>query len=734
MSSKSPNPKRKSITARLAYDGKPDGKEPLAAYVFNRKGELQEKVTVENDEIRFNTDAREILNGRLLIAPLNPEKKEQDKEGVSIRSLKAHMAYEPALSLKDNELILKPIPEFYWDNWCWRSCRVRGRVVKPIFVDGESVDMPVCHARVHVCEVDRLALILPEIPDLEIIDIRDFILDFPPKPVPIPEPLPGPFPGPFPFSRMEGSQPKVARKSVLKPLSKDLKEAFRTDSPLQLRKVLLENFRVLHPYLCLEARFWPYFYSCEELLVLDTDGQGRFDGTIWYNCFGDHPDLYFWVEYSIGDEWTTVYKPPKPCNTYWDYECGSEVTLRVTDPRVDVCGGLDVPAGNSSVEIIKVGDRGYVSHIEQSFWATEMVQGAALRSAGLTNLNGNGPKIRPFGGSLGFRVKFGSAFPGFDNITHYRWSYRKIATGELNGVGAQPWRVIDTPVSIKYYEEVGNNFHKKAYPLGPDPAMGETAFKIPPQFASDIDVPNPDNRVRSWALEEWNSAILNTLFSGVQEIQRREDAGLYQFKFELLKQVGGNLAVADLPRENFQIPMEDLDPYQTEDAPDNHLFLVPGGKASGFTMRLRIDNNLCKADIKPAVVDGNAANECGFGEYNNRATDEVKLSFLAYHPNNLATLSYRVRKGTQTNAAGNPVYVESTGGMLHTNTPQGYNRNVASVFEKDVAVSDLLGTCPTEAAFGEYLRVDALATNGSSTELGYDAASLAGFAIKRSAE
>ena len=59
-----------------------------------------------------------------------------------------------------------------------------------------------------------------------------------------------------------------------------------------------------------------------------TNHQGRFDTTIYYPCFGDHPDLYFWVEYCIGGTWTTVYAPPIACNTYWNYVCGSSVTIR----------------------------------------------------------------------------------------------------------------------------------------------------------------------------------------------------------------------------------------------------------------------------------------------------------------------------------------------------------------------------------------------------------------------
>lgn len=70
-----------------------------------------------------------------------------------------------------------------------------------------------------------------------------------------------------------------------------------------------------------------------------TDEQGCFDTIVFYPCAGDHPDLYFWVEYFIGAAWTTIYHPnPICCHTRWNYPCGNEVLLRVTDPRVILCG------------------------------------------------------------------------------------------------------------------------------------------------------------------------------------------------------------------------------------------------------------------------------------------------------------------------------------------------------------------------------------------------------------
>ena len=72
---------------------------------------------------------------------------------------------------------------------------------------------------------------------------------------------------------------------------------------------------------------------------------GASSTTIWYPCFGDHPDLYFSVEYSIGGSWTFVYRPSIACHTWWNFVCGSSVTITVTDPRVPGCIDGVVPPG-----------------------------------------------------------------------------------------------------------------------------------------------------------------------------------------------------------------------------------------------------------------------------------------------------------------------------------------------------------------------------------------------------
>ncbi len=132
-----------------------------------------------------------------------------------------------------------------------------------------------------MCGVDRLYLLIPRLPDDIIRHIRDELLEL--IEIPIPQP-PEPIPLSFCFD--------VAIRDL----------SVRNVAKMQAAAIALQaGAKVM--------------LNAQPL--------------IWYLCVGDHPDLYFWVEYSIGGAWTTMYHPPVRCNTYWDYACGSEVTIRV---------------------------------------------------------------------------------------------------------------------------------------------------------------------------------------------------------------------------------------------------------------------------------------------------------------------------------------------------------------------------------------------------------------------
>jgi len=92
-------------------------------------------------------------------------------------------------------------------------------------------------------------------------------------------------------------------------------------------------------------------------------------------------------EYQIGSAWTTVYHPPIICNTYWNYECGTEVVIPITDPRVPWYTD-PIPVPGKQVAILSIGHEVSIKEIKRV---------TAVAEEGLTDVG------EPFGGSLELR-------------------------------------------------------------------------------------------------------------------------------------------------------------------------------------------------------------------------------------------------------------------------------------------------------------------------------------------
>jgi hypothetical protein len=597
---------------------------------------------------------------------------------------------------------------------------------------------------VHICEVDRLWLVLPRLPDDLIRRLRDELIAILWRPIPIPEPNPPPFrfdpgvidPSPINLARlnkaarvgfdpqpdppafrttlraapgsevMPNPQPLPPREA-LRNLPLATRSALLSNSLPVVRQALVENLTLIRPWLCLWDWLWPYFYECEEVAVVVTDHQGRFDTTIWYPCFGDHPDLYFWVEYCLGGVWTTVYHPPLRCNTYWNYDCGSEVTLRVTDPRVPWCGD-EPPLPGKQLAVLSIGN---------GVSLTEIRRASAGAAEGLTTAG------EPFGGSLEPRVWFGDGLIG-SGLTHYRWSVRRLNTSG-NPANDLPWRALDHQVIRHYGEEMADStLTFKPYVLGPDPAFaGQNLFQIRPD-----DPPlNAGAVSSSWAPEvDARTNTASAYFLSHQENggDALAGAGKYELKLELFKLAGGVMQVVNLSTEGVLLKVPTIAapfgqvvvptqpvahfPAQAGDQEDR-VFRDGTGRIVAFRLVLHVDNNPCYAEIMETEVNGNAAGPCGFIKYTDKANDDAHLSFIARHPHNFATFNFNIAKGSVGVVLNSNGSVDGSGPGIN-----GFVRDVNSLFARDVPVADLLGSCD-KAAFSQTLQVDALATDGWGT-------------------
>ena len=771
------------IRIKVGFEGEPKEEIKLTAYAFDRMGKLIDRAPVQQEQVRLALRPEQARYARIFVAPTPPKGERQEQ--ITLKEMERRNAYEPFWKYNREAGVqeLLGVPERYWACWLLCRCRVRGRVVRPVTIGGTTTDLPICHARVHICEVDRLPEIIWRLPDDLLRRLRDelfYVVDQPFRhPIPLPDPPPFQYdtsvvdPSPENIAKMNHArslsaesirssrldavalnpQPlpprelaarlqtgvrnqqmmMSARESSAQPLAEQRQEtlgstmkletraALMSSSTNTIRRTLADNVQLLIPYLCIWDWLW-WWYRCDELDVLETDAQGRFDTTIWYSCCYDHPDLYFWVEYSIGGVWTPVYKPSIGCHTYWDYACGSEVTIHVTDPRAVPCGDEPDLSG-LQVAVLSIGDGVSMHEIRDYSGANP----ATDPLAGLTTSN----PPNPFGGILEPRVWFSRGALIAAGITHYRWSYKRLTGSDGATAVSDTWHSIGIPV-IRHYAVIDSGGHLSfpAYPLGPEPGFpGMDLFKIQPV--------NPPSPGIEWSAIDAHEDLSSAHFHShlLEGGDAEAAAGKYSLKLELFKIVGGVPHVVDLTDAGVALKVAITDaPFGAQDVdtavPGPHYLITnSAGHVLGFKMVIRVDNNPCTAEIYQ--IDNTAAGgltvdaNCGFIEYNSDLNN-VHIAFKAAHPHDFATFGFSIYRG-----ASNPVDSASaatSGAQTVASSPvNGFVRDSSSIYSKDVSVHTLLtenkpaGTPDCQkAAFAMNLSVWTLATDGWSHLSGLD--------------
>ena len=470
---------------------------------------------------------------------------------------------------------------------------------------------------------------------------------------------------------------------------------------------------MLIPWLCLWPHWW-WWFRCDEIAVVETDGNGHFERLIVYPCHGDHPDLYFWVEYDLGSGFQTVYHPPVACNTYWNYACGTEVTINLTDPRVPACGGpADLPG--KQVVVLSLG------------------RTVSMHEIGANGLTSAG---EPFGEKLEPRVDFSVSNLAAAGIRHYRWSYVRLTgpDGLTTTVDPASPPIGGTPAvltrEVSRHYRVGTTYVPEK--MGPLPAPIANCFKIQP-----VDPPAGGEE---WKIlderEDLASAHFETTkLPGTPASNASDDlaAGLYELRLELFDTAG---ALVDWTAKGIDLRIPDVDaPFgsgtvTTIAAPAFNRIGAPGNTV-GFRTVVRVDNNFCFADIAPVGGTVTPDPDCGFHNYN-ALSDTARLAFVARHPNRFATFGFSSGRGT-----GGALADTVTGGVTGLAASNGYSLGGAFAYWKDLTVGYLTAPVPPSlircpnAAFWESLGVAAMATNGYGTLSGYNAYDVAAYALAR---
>jgi len=695
---------------------------PLTAYAFGSSGRLLGRSDLQDGGAPLTFEqGPEPEQIRLLVGP----RIEKDDEGELLSDLIRVRAYEKMIHPADfAQAVTVPIDRAIWPCWL-RTCTARGTLLKPVSSGGVSIDLPVCDAEIEIYEVDPVPIIVERIPPWLLEKLRDVIRiprpPWPPWPpidgVPIP-PRPGPDPGPF----LDQPSPEAGARSAVgaaqealhleQQLASGTERLFRftgeehkvvsraeASAALEavaadpavvraasigvsaLKKSLVARPDLVQPLLCF---LWPRAVTTQLVATTTTDECGHFSARFWRGCTTDVPDLYFKAYRRIGFWRFPIYTPtPIACHTWWDYACGSEVTLITTSPFALTCPPcppviaprhwvLAMAVGNTSLAAI----RGTGSDLAPTTDSSNI---------GLTDTGS------PFGGTLHFRFEFDNTLRSDLNVRYYRLRWRNVGSGN-------PFVDIQSTELRHYGHWVGSSFQIEPYKLGTQPVGGSVnLFEIPPALPP----------IGQWLIADAVVDTSSATFASAAFAPPAE-AGMYEFELTLFDGAGVQVNANTLGI-GYRIP-KTTDLTTTIDTNDAAaLGLVTGGGALVF--QLHVDNNVCSAHIDAPILDGvPAGDECGVLRYTD-TSHAVTIGWEAAHPNGFATYDFDVWRGTHLRLSGSGAVGAPPG--AHTLSP---------------SVAFLLESCSV-AGFAEVLNVHATATDGWSTQTQYDRSDVRAFVL-----
>ncbi|MBK8899909.1 MAG: hypothetical protein IPM53_01880 [Anaerolineaceae bacterium] len=713
---------KKNPQFRIKINFTNQGQAPsLQAYVFSKDGQLLGSAPVEKDTAVIRLP--DTLNGRNVNVILGPQV-EKEQPAPTAAALKRMGAYvKPTRYLVERPELELNIPIDIFPSWCF--CFVHGRLVKRVTLpDGTIVELPVCHARVHICEVDYIPLVIAKLPDPLILRLRDDLLDrlkvIPWPPVPPVPPIPDPGPRRMAVQSEMASLAPTA--SMAAGQYQSVVALAGVTAVSQIRYQLSNLADIIKIYLCDWLYLWPYFKK-DCLTTVEVDSEGRFYAFIAYDC-DDKPDLYFWVEQFQDGAWHTVYKPSIGCGTYWNYDCGTEIVINVPgavacyDPPYDVPPGvtlfvLPYAIGHTPIWGIPPG-----APPAPNGW---------LRPDGYVNYH-SGSSLgwlydAPFGEVLNF-IHDDSYFIPSDGVKYYRYSYRRANPANPNtGANDASWTPITTPLSRGYRMEYSDRLPTyEAYPVGPVTVGSQSGlFEFKPQTPPARPSDPPTVLVREWVhgnlgetAASWDTRAAAPALSATNTT---DDAGDFEVKIEVFD-ASGNQVMPGAATFRFLARNFDGTTTRLATAPE-----IAGG---AYVLLVHVDNNHVSADLPQPSIGGVAASDdCGFLRY--EPGDLVHIRFLATHPNDRAVFRFVIKRGSNTLslASTQAPYVETAAASAPTDTAP-YNK-VGDYYQRNFTPGELVGSC-VDAAFAASLAVYGKATNGWE-RLGLDASRLIAFAL-----
>lgn len=726
----------KNTAIRIKIDFTDGGESPpLQAYVFTAGGVAIGGAPVEKNTATIPVPTE--FEGRMLEVILGPRpgKGQVEPTAASLRRMGGYATSTRFLA--ERAQLELAIPSVIFPGWC--VCLVRGRLVKRTALpDGSTGEQPVCNARVHICEVDRLPLIIRKLPELELWRLRDDLLDkLRVAPIPLPIPGPGPDPGPRAMSggaalmqagqteatRAAHAEHRAAAMSAVADLQPYRLAALATPhSADHLRSQLVELSSLILIYLCDLPYLWHWF-RVDELTTVYVDHNGHFSSRLFHDC-NDQPDLYFWVEQFRDGGWHTVYRPSIGCGTYWNYVCGTEIVLNL--PGAVACEEptYDVPPGVTLFVLP-------YAIANTPIWGIPPAAPPApdgwLRADGYLDYD-SGTSLgmlhdAPFARTLNF-IHDDSYFIPSSGIKYYRYSYRRLQSTPNTGAADPGWTPIATSLARGYRMEYNDGALPtyEVYPVGPTTVGGHSGlFEFKPQ-----DPPARPIDPSTTVVREWTSGNLSEVAASWDTMlpapplsadNSSDDAGDFEVKIEVFNTAGAQVMPG---ASTFRFLARNADGTTTR--------LATAAEEAGgaYVFRVHVDNNGSTADLpQPSIGGMGATDDCGFLRY--EPGDSVRVRFLAAHPNDHAVFGFGIKRGSNwmPSATTTAPYVE----VAAASAPTGSSPyvKVGDYYQRDFTPAELVGSC-VDAAFAASLGVYGKATNGYH-RLGLDASGLIAFAL-----
>jgi hypothetical protein len=702
---------------------------PSKIYTFSSKGKLLTESKVKGSGVT-KVSLKAQLGDNVTVA-VGPETKERIS---SLTDLKRFKPKVTRLKLIDDVLDLDfYLPPGDWLCWLLSRCVVPGNVYKDYGTGAPVQNYPIADATVEVYEVDPFWIWIPKLPDSIIDKLKDVIVD---GPHPIDPPIP---PGdPIRPIEPEIIDPQTISPELVKampyrqqpfsdgfnkiqvlsqlPEYRTLQVEARTQNNFEFRQTLLAKPKLILPFLCY---YFPRLVQMQKLTEAKTDNCGKFTAVFYRGCNNtDQPDLYFKVRQQVpGKGEVMIYeKTPISCYTYWNYQCGTEITLRSTHPDAVASSGCnDLPEGNYVV-FKTVGITGM--HRIYGTGAT----GANTVNKGLKDVHDPGS---PFGGGLYFSADFSPSLRD-NGIRYYKLSVKGPSTG---GVFV-PMR---HEIFRFYTDDSSGTPVFKSYSLGPDKDGFTDLYEIP-----DVDAPNNTPWQNGAGSKFYNSLSIG-YWDSVEEqtsTERLANAGLYEIQMQLFDASGNEVDVGS--GDFYYLLSTDgpvVDPVAHNNAKDFNLVKAGSGGHPSLIFELHIDNNQCIGGIQAPTIGGTPAGECcGTLEYASSAVS-VAMPFVAQHPNGFGNYSFSLKRGAI------PLSGLTESGQATTPPPAKQQVATAATLLSNDTIPDggvihpahlpagCVGKVCTNAAFAEHLHVNAWATNGISPINAYDAHDFRAFAL-----